>query len=246
MKPFVWKDLYSFRRFLRLYIQRKFISVRLYQPCVARISAHACVWSAIMIFISSLWIALPLSGQLEIDRTEIIRWNWSSSTPSGPKENQSTVEKNEFYEWGIWRTIMKTMSGNSSICIKINSWSQIGPRQHPSLPSAHTGQSFQQLAPPDLIRSNGGPASTPPYHRSHTDQHFNSWPPRDQTRTSPAPIPTIGSYRPNLDFFQLEWPPEDNVIWRFFDGFHIEKYFHLFFFMNWILILFNSFYRWDE
>ena len=55
------------------YIQRKFSSVRLYQSYVARISAHACVWSASMISILSLWIALPLSEQLEIDRIEIIK-----------------------------------------------------------------------------------------------------------------------------------------------------------------------------
>ena len=44
------------------YIQRKFSSVRLYQSYVARISAHACVWSAIMTPILSLWTAPPLSG----------------------------------------------------------------------------------------------------------------------------------------------------------------------------------------
>ena len=42
-------------------------------------------------------------------------------TPSKSKENQDTDEKNKFYEWKIWRTIMKTMNENSSICIKINS-----------------------------------------------------------------------------------------------------------------------------
>ena len=44
--------------------------------------------------------------------------------PSRPKKNQNTVEKNEFYEWEIWRTIMKIMNENNFICIKINSWSQ--------------------------------------------------------------------------------------------------------------------------
>ena len=124
----VWGTTCPIRRYLWPYIQRKFTSVRLYQPYVARISAHACVWSAIMTSISSLWTALPLSGQLEIDRTETIRWNWSSPipkevvTPPGPRENQDTVERNGSYGWGIWRTIMETMGGNSSICIKINSW----------------------------------------------------------------------------------------------------------------------------
>ena len=41
---------------------------------------------------------------------------------SGFRENQNTIEKNEFYEWKIWRTIMKTMNENSFICIKINCW----------------------------------------------------------------------------------------------------------------------------
>ena len=41
---------------------------------------------------------------------------------SGSRKNQNTIEKNEFYEWKIWRTIMKTINKNSFICIKINSW----------------------------------------------------------------------------------------------------------------------------
>ena len=63
-----------------------------------------------------------LSERLKIDRTEIIRWNWSSSAFRGLGKIKIQLKKNEFYEWGIWRTIMKTMSENSSICIKINSW----------------------------------------------------------------------------------------------------------------------------
>ena len=124
MGPFVWENSYPFRRFLRPYIQRKFISVRLYQSCVARISAHACVWSAIMIFISSLWIVFSLSEQLKIDRIEIIKWNWSLSISSKSRKNQNTIEKNKFCEWKIWRTIMKIMNENNFICIKINSWFQ--------------------------------------------------------------------------------------------------------------------------
>ena len=185
MGPLVWENSYSFRRFFRLYIQRKFISVRLYQSCVARISAHACVWSAIMILISSLWIVFSLSEQLKIDRIKIIKWNWSLSASSKPKKNQSTIEKNEFYEWEIWRIIMKIMNENNFICIKINSWFQ-----YDRVPSAFFfikrfffyqsslfyHHLFQQLAPSsDLIRSNGSFASIHFYHRFHTDQHFNSW-----------------------------------------------------------------------
>ena len=77
-----------------------------------------------MIFISSLWIVFSLSEQLKINRIEIIKWNWSSSAFSKSRENQNTVEKNEFYEWKIWKTIMKTMNENNFICIKINSWFQ--------------------------------------------------------------------------------------------------------------------------
>ena len=185
MGPLVWENSYSFKRFLRFYIQRKFISVRLYQLCVAWISAHACVWSAIMISISSLWIAFPLSEQLKIDRTEIIKWNWSLSASSGPRENQNTIKKNEFYEWEIWRTIMKTMNENNFICIKINSWFQYDrvPSAFFSIKRFFFYQSrffyhhlFQQLAfSSDLIRSNEDLVSTHLYHRFHTDQHFNSW-----------------------------------------------------------------------
>ena len=129
MESLVWKNSYPFRRFLRLYIQRKFTSVRLYQSCVARISVHACVWSAIMTFILSLWTAFSLSEQLKINRIKIIKWNWSLSISPKPKENQSTIEKNEFYKWEIWRTIMRIMNENNFICIKINSWPQIEFRQ---------------------------------------------------------------------------------------------------------------------
>ena len=61
-------------------------------------------------------------------------WRWIVSKSSNEiyhhrlflrsRENQNTIEKNEFYEWGIWRTIMKIMNENSFICIKINSWFQ--------------------------------------------------------------------------------------------------------------------------
>ena len=92
---------------------------------------------------------------------------------SESRKNQNTIEKNEFYEWKIWRTIMKIMNENNFICIKINSWfRKIEPRQHLFLTSVHTDQFFQQLI---FFWSNENFASTSFYHRFHTDQHFNSW-----------------------------------------------------------------------
>ena len=38
------------------------------------------------------------------------------------KKNQNTIEQNKFYEWKIWKTIMKIINENNFICIKINSW----------------------------------------------------------------------------------------------------------------------------
>ena len=251
MEPLVWEGLYPFRRFFRLYIQRKFTSVRLYQSCVARISAHACVWSAIMTFISSLWIAFPLSEQLKIDRTEIIRWNWSSSAPPGPRENQDTVEKNEFYEWGIWRTIMRTMDGNSSICIKINSWLH---RVSPAPLSITIN--FNSWPPPDLIWSNGAPPAPLPTTGPIQTNISTAGPPG---RTSPAPIPIIGPYRPTSDQLAPRCNrdlastfvnrPIGHKFWSyegFFGGFHIEGYFHLFSFMGRNWFLFNLSYHFDR
>ena len=70
---FVWENTCSIERFLWLYIQRKFISVRLYQSYVAQISAHACIWSAIMTHISSFGTAFSFSRSTEIDRIKITR-----------------------------------------------------------------------------------------------------------------------------------------------------------------------------
>ena len=89
-----------------------------------------------------------------------------------------------------------------------NSWFFLikwGPRQHSFLSSIHTDQFFQQLT---LFWSNENSASIPFYHR----------------------------------FIQVKfWSFSAEIILRkqrymkIFDDFHIEKYFHLFFFMNWIL-----------
>ena len=134
---------------------------------------HRC--GSLFLFLNSWrWIVSKSSNEIDHHRSL-----------SKPRENQNTIEKNEFYEWKIWRTIMKTMNENNFICIKINSWFQ-----YDKVPSAFLfikrfffyqslffyHHLFQQLALlPDLIRSNGDFVSTHFYHRSHTDQHFNSW-----------------------------------------------------------------------
>ena len=119
------------------------------------------------LFLNSWRWIVPKSSN-EIDHHRLL---------SGPKENQNTIEKNEFYEWKIWRTIMRIMSENSSICIKINSWFRRAPSA--SLPIIGPVQVnfFNSWPPPwfDQIRSNEGSVNTPFYHRFHTDQHFNSW-----------------------------------------------------------------------
>ena len=114
-----------------------------------------------------------------------------------------------------------------------------GPRQHPFLPPAPYRPTFSTAGPPpliwsDQIRSNGGPASTPSYHRPHTDQHFNSWPPEINGNFASTP----SYHRPiqaNIWFFSAEITPRRQHHMKIFDGFHIGEYFHLFFFMNWIL-----------
>ena len=71
---------------------------------------HRC-GSSFLFLNSWRWIVSKSSDEIDHHRSS-----------SESRENQNTIEKNEFYEWGIWRTIMKTISGNSFICIKINSW----------------------------------------------------------------------------------------------------------------------------
>ena len=127
--------------------------------------------------------------------------------PSGPRENQNTIEKNEFYEWGIWRTIMKTMGGNNFICIKINSW----PQYYRTPPAFFSTTGFVQT---NLLNSwlfsdqVGAPASTSFYHRSHTDQHFNSWPPEINGNSASTPF-YHRSIQANIWFF-FSWnnPPK--------------------------------------
>ena len=105
---------------------------------------------------------------------------------SGPRENQNIIEKNEFYEWKIWRTIMKIMNENSFICIKINSWPQYD----------RTSSAFLSI----IINFNSW------FSEQGFRQHFflssvsyrpnfNSWFFRDQTGPSSAFISIIDSYR---------------------------------------------------
>ena len=79
-------------------------------------------------------------------------------TPSGPRENQGTVKRDGFYEWGIWRTIMRTMGGNSSICIKINSWPQYDRAPPAPLPTIGPYRSiFSTAGPPWSDQIKRGP-----------------------------------------------------------------------------------------
>ena len=204
---------------------------------------------------------------------------------SRSKKNQNTIEKNEFYEWEIWRTIMKTMSENSFICIKINSWlppDLIWSNEAPSallsinrLPPYH--HHFNSWPPPNLIWSNGAlPApipinQTPSYHH-----HFNSWPPPDliwSNGAPPAPLPTTGPIQTNIS---IAGPPgikrgprqhpslpsaHTGQIWTFFSwnnppkttlygGFWWFSYRRIFpfIFLHGLNFEFHfiSFYQWDE
>ena len=256
MRSLVWKNLYLFRRFFRFYIQRKFTFVRLYQSCVARISAHACVWSAIMIFISSLWIVFSLSEQLKIDRIEIIKWNWSLSISSKLRKNQSTIERNEFYEWKIWRTIMKTMNENNFICIKINSWFQ-----YDRIPSVFFSikrfffisiifflSSFILTANPfsDLIRSNEDFVSISFYHRFHTDQHFNSW--LFKIKRKPRQHSFLSSIYTDQIWIFFSWNnPPKTTLYEDFWWFSYRRIFSSIFFHDLNFEFhFNSFYQWNK
>ena len=163
---------------------------------------------------------------------------------------------------------MKTMNENSFICIKINSWlSMIESRQHFFLSIDFLSIIIISTADPlwsDLIKRSS--ASTHAYHRSHTDQHFNSWSllikrrPRQHlflssTHTgqslqqltffwSDEGLASIPFYHRPIQakfwFFSAEITPRKQHHMKIFDDFHIEEYFHRFFFSwNWILNLFH-------
>ena len=133
MGSLVWKSSYSFKRFFWFCIQRKFTSVRLYQ-LINRTSSefqfmHAYDQQSWFLFYRcepslSFWTAENKSYRNHQMKLIII-------DSSKSEKNQNTIEKNEFYEWEIWRTIMKIINENSFICIKINNWfSTIKFRQH--------------------------------------------------------------------------------------------------------------------
>ena len=216
MGPLVWEGSYSFRRFFWPYIQRKFISVRLHQ-LINRTSSefqpmHAYDQQSWSLFhrcesLSSFWTAENKSYRNHQMKLIIIG-------PSEPKKNQNTVEKNEFYEWRIWRTIMKTMNENSFICIKINSWSQ-----YDRVPSAFLSikrfsfyqslsfyhHSFQQLAPSLLIWS-------------------------DQTKVPPAFLSITGSIQTNIS---IAGPSEINGNFASIPFYHRSIQANIWFFFSW-------------
>ena len=140
----VFSDLiFNENSFLYGYISWSIVRRPNFSPCMRMISNHDFYFIVVNRF-SSFWTAGDRSYRNHQMKLIII------GSPES-KKNQNTIEKNEFYEWKIWKTIMETINENSFICIKINSWlSTIGPRQHPFLSSAHTGQFFQQLALPPI------------------------------------------------------------------------------------------------
>ena len=203
MGPLVWENSYSFKRFFWFYIQRKFISVRLYQ-LINRTSPefqpmHAYGQQLWFLFhhcgpLLSFWTAGDRSYRNHQMKLIII------GLP-GSRENQNTVEKNEFYEWRIWRTIMKTMSENSSICIKINSWFHRAP---PALLSINRPPSItiSLIAGPSMI--NGAPpASIPTTGPIQTNISIAG--PLMINGAPPAPIPTTGPIQTNISIAD---PPE--------------------------------------
>ena len=206
MKFFVWKNLYLFRRFFYFTFNENSLCTAVltvrrsnFSPCMRMISNHD-FYFIVVDRLLSFWTAEYRSYQnhhQSISKKIV--------TPSESKKNQNTIEKNEFYEWRIWRTIMNTMNENSFTCIKINSWLQYD-RASPALLSITID--FHSWPPPwsDLIKR--GSASTPFYHQSYTDQHFSS---RLLGRISPAPIPIIDPYRPNLDLFSWNNPPKTTL-----------------------------------
>ena len=154
--------------------------------------------------------------------------------PPRPKKNQDTVEKNEFYEWEIWRAIMKIMSENSFICIKINSW--LSTKDLVSISFYHrprTDQFFQQLAFfwSDLISSNGSSVSIFFYHRFHTDQHFNSWF-FDQIETPSAPLSITDPIQINISTAGFLWSNGGSVSTSFY-----HRFIQINFFNSWFLLI---------
>ena len=190
---------------------------------------HRCE-SSFLFLNSWRWIVPKSSDEIDHHRPS-----------SGPRENQNTVEKNEFYEWGIWRTIMRTMSENSFICIKINSWFRRAPSALLSTTGPVQVNLFNSWPPSDLIRSDQTRVSSAFLSITGPIQtNISIAGPSRSTGTLPAPRSTIGSYRPTFDFFSAGITPRKQHHMKVFDDFHIEEYFHRFFSSwDWILNLFH-------
>ena len=119
----------------------------------------------------------------------------------------------------LWSDLIKRGSASTHVYYRFhtdqhfNSWFLLikrGPRQHPFLPPAHTGQPLQQLV---FFWSDEGPANTPFYHR---------------------PI------QAKFWFFSAKITLRRQHHMEIFDDFHIEEYFHRFFpSWGWILNLFH-------
>ena len=126
---------------------------------------HRC--ESFFLFLNSWRWIVPKSSD-EIDHHRFL---------SGFRKNQNTIEKNEFYEWEIWRTIMRIINENNFICIKINSWLRRVPPAFLSIIGFVQVNFFNSwfFFWSDQIRSNEDFVSISFYHRSHTDQHFNNW-----------------------------------------------------------------------
>ena len=125
------------------------------------------------------------------------------------KKNQNTIEKNKFYEWKIWRIIIKTMNENNFICIKINSWFHRVSSAfffHKRLFFYH--HHFNSWPLSNLIWSNETLSAfisiieSIQINISTADFFF------DQMRIPPALLFIIGSYRSifsTADFFLIKW-----------------------------------------
>ena len=193
---------------------------------------HRC--GSLFLFLNSWrWIVSKSSDEIDHYRLS-----------SGSRENQNTVKKNEFYEWKIWRTIMKTMNENNFICIKINSWFRRTPSTSLFIIDFVQINFFNSwsLLWSDQIRLNESFVSISFYHRLHTDQHFNSW----FFEINENFVSISSYYRPiqiNIWFFFSWNNPSKTTSYEGFWWFSYRKIFSpIFFFMklNFEFISFHS------
>ena len=142
---------------------------------------------------------------------------WSDQTGFRQHSFLSSISYRSTFQQLIFSD--QTGAPSALFFIKRFSFYQLSPSYH---------HLFQQLT--SLIKR--GFVSTFFYHRFHTDQHFNSWPLRKDL------VSTHSYHR----LIQVKFGPFSAGItlrrqryMEIFDDFHIKGYFHLFFFMNWIL-----------